>query len=717
MSTDNEIPSPPEADRELSSALRSVFQLFRRRLRTFVGVTIVVFAAIVIGTLMLEPQYEAVTRIRIEPNRSATTGIEADRTTTPDTAVIDTEVSVLKSRDLAREVVRILKLQYDPVLTDGLPHLAAAPSPQQLAARVETVTNRVLAKTLIEREPKTYVINVGFQSPSPELAARIANGFASAYINNSVGTRSGTAAQQARTLEQRLAALGQEVRAADAQIAQYRASAGIVTGSNNATVTDQQVGPLSSQLADAESAAAAARSNLAAARAQVASGQLETVAGVLNSGVVADLRRQRAEVVRNMSEVQTRYGPKHPETLRVTQQLVSIDMQIREEAQRVTDALQSQASAAAARAESLRAALNQIKQEQASNTRASVTVESLEREVEAKRATYNRLAEAVQQANQIARNSTPQATVIEEATIPQNPAFPNKKLLFGAGFLLALIMGTGVISVQEMLSHGFRTSAEVEHALGLPVIAAIPLLRPAEMKEAGDSKSPPELIIARETSFYAEAIRNIRTALLLSSGTHAPKIISVVSTLPGEGKSTTAISLARVMALSGDRVLLIDGDLRRAGLRKYAAAAPTKGLVEVLQEECALSEALVADAVPGLDMLYVCKPTYLSADLLGQPGMRALLDEFAKHYDRIIIDTPPLLGLADSRTLAALSDTVLLVLQWNKTPAHTLEAALSTLQFDGIRPIGVAFSMVDRNSEVAGASYYGRRYAEYYSKK
>lgn len=703
-----------ENDQEISSAFRGVLAVFRRRIWTFLSVAIVVFAVIAVGAMMLKPQYEAKTRIKIEPNRSAVTGMDAERASAADVAVIDTEVSVIQSRDLAREVVRSLKLQYDPVLTEGMPRL----QPQSAATetRIDAVAGRVLSGLKAEREDNTYVVDLSFRSGDPEVAARVANGIAASYINNSVGVRTGSASQQARQLEQRLAALGAEVRAAEARIAQYRANLGITLGTNSATITDQQVSPISNQLAEAEAEASAARSNLSAARKQIASGQLETVSGVLNSGVVADLRRQRAEVLRNRGEVATRYGPRHPETQRVQQQLESIDTQIQQEAQRVTNALTAQAAAADAKAESLRSALNRVKGEQASNTRASVTVESLERDVEAKRLAYNRLAEATQQANQVSRNSTPQAMVVEQAVVPNNPAFPNTRLLLAAGFILALIVATAAVALLEMLSSGFRTAADVESTLGLPLIAAVPRLRGQDRKGLPKNTRPPDLLVARETSFYAEAIRNLRTTLLLSPGTQPPQVISVVSTLPGEGKTTTSLSLARVLAMGGERTILIDGDLRRAGLREYAPNSGASGLVEVLSEGAPLSEAIQNDVVPNLDILFVRRPLFSSSDLLGTPAMRELLGQLRGSYDRVVIDTPPLLGMADARTLASLSDAVVLVVKWTSTSTDAVQSAVSTLSLDGVRPAGVALSMVDPASETAGASYYARRYSQYYAK-
>jgi polysaccharide biosynthesis transport protein len=702
---------------DISLIFRSIAGVFRRRLWTFISIAAILFLAIAAGTMLLRPEYKAVARLKIDPARNAATGLQADRPVgNGDTTAIDTEVAVMTSRDLLASVVRDMKLYSNPVMTSGLPAYSGETG-APLDERVKAIAARLESMLNAEREPNTYVVNVSVRSPDAGLAAAIANSVVDHYLNSSVGTRTGTASQQSKMLEQRLVALGSDVRSIDAQIAQRKAAAGLVQGGTNGTITDQQVAPIATQLATAEAAAAASRSALAAAQTQIRAGHLENIAGVLTSPVVADLRRQRAQVLNNMGEVQARYGPKHPETIRVQQQLDAIDGQIREEAQRITDSLRSDAAAADAKAANLRGNLTQLRAEQAGNTRASAAVESLEREAQTKRDAYNRLAESVQQASQIARNDLPQAQIIEAATAPSRPSFPNTKLLLGAGFVLSLILAGAAITVQEVLAPGLRTAGEIEQRYGLPLLAAVPKLRPSELKALTSPRRPADILIERQASFYAEAFRTIRNALLLSPapGREPPKIIAVVSTLPGEGKTTCAISLARVLALAGERVLLFDGDLRRAGARDYVEQTRTRGLGEVLTGEAHVDEAIAHDVVSGLDILTVAKPLFTSVDLFGGERMRDLLDLLKGRYDRIVIDTPPVLGVADARTLASMADAVTAVVHWNKTPRDAVDSALSALHMDQAAVRGIIFSMVDRSSVAVGAQYYSRKYNSYYS--
>ncbi len=700
------------AEPELSSAVRSMMAAFRRRIRTFLAVAIAAFALVVIGTLLLRPEYQATARIKIDPARSAATGLQADRAPSSlDSTVVETEVAVIKSRDLARIVVKDMRLFANGTMTLGLPAASAQFSGPGLAERIDKVADRLTGKLSAERDGNSYIVNIAYRAPDPKLAADVANSVAEHYINNSVGMRTGTASQQTRMLQQRLDSLGSQIRGLDAQIAQGRAVAGIVEGGVQGTITDQQVGPLATQLATAESAAAAARSSLAAAQAQIRSGSMENVAGVLNSSVIADLRRQRAEVLRNRDEIQTRYGPKHPDYLRVTQQLESIGGQIREEAVRITTSLASDASAADARAASLRATLSQLKSEQAGNTRASVAVQGLEQEAETKRTAYNQLAASVQQADQIKNNQMAQASFVEAAAPPAKPAFPKKGLLIGAGLLLSLIVASVTISMQELLNPGLTSAADVEQRLGLPMLAAVPRLTRADLKALTDRKRTADILLVKPASFYAEAFRTIRNALLMQGD---PKVITIVSTLPGEGKTTSALSLARVLAMAGERILLVDGDLRRGSVRDYVETPAAVGFGEILSGDADYRAGLVADAVEGLDILTVTKPLFTTADLFGGDRMQNLLARWRQDYDRVIIDTPPLLGIADARVLAKFGDAVLLIIRWNSTAGNAVHSALTMLQMDEAAVVGAVFEMVDRSAEAIGGYYYSRKYGAYY---
>ncbi|MEG8019063.1 hypothetical protein [Sphingomonas sp. LR55] len=270
-------PSGVGVIRSLSGAVKAMFQ---RRWRTFVAVAATVLVVGIALVMMMPWRYEAVARVKIDPSANAALGrMDGER---PDQNIFDTEVNVVKSRDVAIGVVRKLGLANRADLTKGLPELPRNPTPEQEQKRVDMIASRLLSKISADRDKMTYVVNIGYTAADRLLAAEVANGFASEYIAYSRGQRTGAASRETSYLDQRLAALNQQAALADARLAQYRAQAGIV-GGGSSTVTDQQISPLAGQLATAESEAAAAQARLAVAGSQIASGGIDAVSAVLDS--------------------------------------------------------------------------------------------------------------------------------------------------------------------------------------------------------------------------------------------------------------------------------------------------------------------------------------------------------------------------------------------------------------------------------------------------
>jgi len=697
-------------DGRLSDLLLQIREVIRRRWMVLAAVTAAVFIAGTVLTFMVSPKYEAVSRVRIDPSQNPlSSNPQADQATLNPEA-IETEVTILRSPDLARKVVQKLKLMSDPEFAKVI---AAREGAAQLSQsdKEALVAGALLSNLSVGREGLTYILGIRFKSKDAVKAADIANAFADEYLLSKAGSTVGTAERQAQWFERRLAELGAEVKAADAAVANYRAKAGISVGAEgtfSGTVVDQQIAPLSGALATAESEAAAARASLAAAQQQIARGGLDSVAEVRNSAVISDLRRQRAEVLRNMGEVQTRYGEKHPETLRVRDQLAGLDQQIREEATRAVESLRAQADAAAARAASLRQSMGKLEGERASNTRAAVVADSLQREADAKRQAYDKMAQMSLSSTQAAQNPTAQAVVIDRAQPPLAPSFPNKPLFMALSLILGFVAGAGTVAVQEMLVTGMRTIQDVETTLGIPVLAAIP--------NVPKMRNPADLLLERPTSLFAESLRIARASLLGVRSGEKSQVIALTSALPSEGKTTTALAFARTLAMNGAKTLLLDCDVRRAALRQLLPNVPMKpGIVEILHGQARVEDTLMPSGdVDKLDYLLVSEPYFSSENLFGDGGMEQVIAALRDRYDYIVLDLPPLVGLADGRFIAVLADVTALIVRWDGTPASAATSALRVLQSDGAKAAGAIFTMVDAAAEAVGGLYYSRKYGTYY---
>ncbi len=694
----------------LADVVRTAKDVLRRRYLTLAAITLAITAIGVFLTLRITPTYQGVAKIQIDPSRNPLTRNQSEANAQLASEAIETEVTNLGSMDLVRDVVRRLNLVNHPQFRGIWQARAEKTGPVSDTEKVELVAAAVRSNISVSRDKLTYILLVRYSSPDADIAAKVANAMATAYLDNKVGSRIGTAERQSKWFESRMADLVQEVRVADERVAQYQAQAGIVRGASNnsGTITDQQVGPLSVQLASAESIAAEARSKQTSAQQQVTRGTLDTVSDVRNSATVQDLRRQRALLLQASAEMEGRYGNRHPDYLKVRDQLEGIDKQLAEESRRVVSSLRSDADAADARAASLRSSMRALEERQANNARASVIAASLQRDADSKHAAYDRLSQLALESRQAAQNSIAQAQIIEAAQTPRNPSWPNKPLLFMVSFLVGLAAGIAVITTQELMVSGLRTVEEVEEKLGVPLLAAIPNVR--------KNTRPANLLIEKPTSQFAEALRNARASILGVREKDRPQIIALTSALPSEGKTTTSLGLARTMAISGDRTILVDADVRRAMLRNILDTSNDgPGIVEVLHGEVDLDQAIQPSGVENLDQILVQKPYFSSENMFGSGQMQTMLDELSKRYDTIILDLPPLVGLADGRFIAALADAVVLVIKWDTTPADAVISAADHLKSDGANLVGAMFTMVDQSSKAAGAYYYyTKQYSSYY---
>lgn len=700
---------------ESEAKLADIIQMVRDTVMRRWLLLLIVFATVavlgIVGVQFLPVSYSSVAKVRLDPslNPLATKSADGKSELTPE--AIDTEVATVQSLTLAKAIVRQFHLQSDPEFAKALKGGSGIAT---AADREMIVANSVLRGLSVQREKLTYILDVTFTSADPVKAAKIANAFAQGYIDAKTGNKAGTAERQSQWFQRRLTELANDARAADAQVAEFRAKAGIVesdggaTSGGGSTVVDTLITPVAGSLAAAQSEAAAAQSDLGAARAQIAHGSRDSVGVVVNSAAVQALRAQHTDLVRNLGDIEIRYGEKHPETLRIRDQLAAVDAQIQAESRRAVAALTATAASTQARVASLQHSLSELEARRVSDTRNAVIAEGLEREATAKRSLYDRMSQMALDSMQAARVSMAQAVLVEVAQPAGRPTSPNKPLFYLAALVLGLIAGGATIAVQELMSGTLRSAEDAERTLGLTMLAAIP--------KVAKGVNPADLLITEPTSFFSESLRIVRAAVLGVRGQAAPKIIALTSALPSEGKSTTALALARTLAIANAKTLLIECDVRRAVMQRMVKGAPPRvGLVEVIHGDATLEEAIAPGDVPGLDQLLVVSRYFSSEDLFGGGAMESLLNSLRGRYDHIVLDLPPLMGLADGRFLAVLADATIMVVKWDETPASAASSAVNWLRSDGSNPVGMVYSMVGQGAEsVGGLYYYSRKYAEYY---
>jgi capsular exopolysaccharide synthesis family protein len=303
--------------------------------------------------------------------------------------------------------------------------------------------------------------------------------------------------------------------------------------------------------------------------------------------------------------------------------------------------------------------------------------------------------------------------VVSTAAAPTRPSTPGLKLFGAVGFTASLMLGTLLALLMERFDTGLRSAKQVEEALGLPSLGLVPRLDRLKRNQ-----KPHQYLMAKRISAYAESVRSIYTSLQLADADNPPKVVLVTSSLPQEGKTTLSLSLAIFAANSGQRVLLLDADLRHPSVHRDLGAVPTQGLVELVAGEKELDDVLVRSEETGIWYLPIKRQTANPTDLLGSQRMKLLLAELRRRFDFVVVDSAPLLGVTDTKVISRFADRVLFVTRWDKTGKDTALNALAHLREAKARVAGVVLSQVDvrRHAQYGYGDvgqYYGK-YQKYY---
>jgi exopolysaccharide transport family protein len=738
---DPESPVPQRAPTALWAAalagqldLRRLWNIFRRRLRLFGAVAAAILLATILFTLQATPKYTATANVMLDPRKEKVTNVEDVLSGLPaDSSVVDTEVEVLKSRQLAERVVAALNLEADPEFNPdaappkglkavfaGVAHLFGAPgsaklSPVEQQKHHEAVVDNVLGSLSIKRAGLTYVINVGFESASAPKAAVIANKFAELYLLEQMEAKFDATQQATKWLNDRLGELRNQVLADDAAVQQYKIDNNLLSASGT-SLTEAEISNYNQTLTQAQAQVAEDEARLVTAKRQLASGSNgDDVGEALQSPVIQQLRAQRATISSTMADLQGRYGERHPEILKAKRQLDDIDSQIQAEISRIISNLEAKVQVSRQRAAAIGGSLGGAKGTLEANNKAMVRLNELQRAADASRTLYESYLNRYKETSTQEGVETSDARVVSKAKIPTDQSSPKVTLNLALGLLLALGAGAGAITLAEMLDSGIATAEDVERRLDTTYLGAIPMLD-SVAEETG--VAPIDYVVAKPLSSFSEAFRNLRTSILYARLGEPVKVVAVTSSLPGEGKTTTSICLGRAAALQGQKVIVVDCDLRRRTVNRLLRNEPTIGLLEVLSGEATLKDAVAADTETGAHFLPLAKSGVTPKDVFGTVAMDRLLADLRTRYDLVVLDTAPILPVADTRVLAPKADAVVFLARWRKTPQHAIEAAFRLLAGTGSHVAGVALTQMDMKLQTkygyGDPGYYYAEYKKYY---
>ncbi len=430
---------------------RALLDIVRDRSKLFLALVLAVLIATLVVTLRTPPLYMATATVLIDTRSQRLLDSQAVLSGLPaDAATVDTEVELLRSRQLADRVVRALRLDEDAEFDATGREL----SPGEVASlrRHEAVVDAVQRRLEISRVGLTYVMNIGFNSSDPEKAARIANAFAETYLRDQQEAKLDATQQANGWLGERLDALRAEVIEGETAVEQYRSANGLMSASG-ATLTEQEISGYNTQLATVRAQQAEDEARLSTARAQLADGSTgDDVGEALQSTVVQQLRTRRAEVSGRVADLTSRYGPRHPDRQRAEGELADVDAQIQAEIVRIVSNLEARVQVARQRTASMQASLGGARRTLALNNSAGVRLNELERNAEASRTLYQALLDRYKQTTSQAGLATSDARIVSRATVPVDPTSPDIGVNLMLGLILALGAGAAGVALAEYLS-------------------------------------------------------------------------------------------------------------------------------------------------------------------------------------------------------------------------------------------------------------------------
>lgn len=613
-----------------------------------------------------------------------------------DNAVLNTEVEVLRSRELIGKVVDQLDLVSDPEfnatlsaptlmsqvrsfareLFRGAPLPDVSDSAEQERRIRDAVITEVAEHIWASNLAQSLVFRISVRTTDGTKSARMADALADAYILNQIEVKFDATEQATSWLTERVADLQVTLEDAENAVKGFRAGTELINA-DGLQALEVQLKTLRDRIRDTEDQSA---EDMAQLTALEAADTPEAQAQITGDAVLLRLLPQIDTRPANRTTFDQRF-----ETLRVRAENTTLRN--------------------SAQLESLTVSVTELEGQRERQSADLILLQQLEREAEASRLLYeyflNRLKEtSAQQGIQQA-----DSRILSRAVVPYYPSEPRKSLILLVSGFLGLLLGSALLFLREFSSSTVRVPEDLERITGYPVIGQITRIPVRKRNQAI------AYLAEKPASVVAEAVRNLRTSVLLSNIDKPPQIIMLSSSLPGEGKTTLSLALAQNFAGMGKKTLLIEGDMRRQVFGQYMDTGTKGGLVAVMSEEATLDEAIYSDKIVGADILSSGITPANPADLLSSKRFAAVLDELRKRYDQIIIDTPPVLVVPDARIIAQHVDASVFVVKWDSTSIDQVVSALRSFESAGHRVRGVALNNI--NPKGLKRYGYGKKYGAY----
>ena len=685
--------------RGASSGLREIWAAAFRSRYWIAGIFAACIALAVVAALLTTRLYQATASVEVRQEAEKVLGTEADRESAASKADADrflqTQLDIIRSRGVAEAVAERQGLFRGEAFLDAM-HASDADAAipfgmTQRDAHRERVLQVLRNAMKVRYTGTTRIAVISFTSPDPRLSARIANAFAEAYIRSNLARKAGSSVYALDFLRSQLAEAQERLAASEKAVVDYGRRTRIVDAGNAAGTSSSNDGtrPQSIitaqlvQLNQAYSTAVADRIEAEQKWERIARLPALSTPDVLTNNAVQLLIEKRADIEAQYRQQLATRQKDYPTVAAAAAQLRELDRQISVLAGNIRNGIRNAYEIQRGRENQLAAEIDALKSSTLSEQNQGIELSILRREADTNRQQYEALLRRYNSLNAEAGVQTNNLSIVDQANLPDRPSWPKLPLNIALAVILGMLLSAVFVFLREQLFNSIRTPDEVRNATGLPILGVVP----ASDSPAEDLTDP--------KSAQSDAYSSVRTSLSLLSGKGIPRTIMFTSTQQGEGKSTACKALALSLSRLGKRVLIIDVDLRRPNVHRLFGLQNKQGFSNLVSGQIPLAEAIRSTDIPNLDLIVAGDIPPNPTELMDSPQVRTMLQDLQSTYDVVLIDSAPVLGLADAIILSSEVAATVYVMESGRNTPRMVQTSLSRLSQAGGSIAGIVLVKFD----------------------
>ncbi len=671
------------AAQDVESPLTQYFQILMRRRWIVIAGLLAGLAIAAYISLTTTPLYRATATLEIAREASKIVDVKGVEPSSPAASMefYQTQYGLLKSRSLAEQVVRNLRLDDNETLLYGYGGSAPADvsnRADQRKALQSRAANIVLKNLIITPTRNSGLVNVSFDSPDRQLSARVANSVAENFISSNLARRFDASAYARRFLEDRLAQTRAKLEESERSLVAYASRERLINVTEATTGPEGQSTGGSRSLATADldslnSALTVARTERINAQSRYQQAQSSgggNLSEARSDPAITSLRALRSQLYAEYSRDLTRFKPDYPAMLAQKQRIDEIDRQIGSQSSGIVRGLRAEYDASASREAMLQSRVDGLKNAVLDQRARTIQYNIYQRDADTNRTLYDGLLQRYKEIGIAGGVGTNNVSIVDKAIAPNSPFTPRTAMNILLGLLAGTILGGLAAFLIEQLDESIVAPHDLEEKLGIPLLGSVP--------RVDDGVKPLDLLEDRKSAL-SEAYLSIQTSLRFATSHGAPRSMVVTSAKASEGKSTSSISIARNFASLGKKVALIDGDMRNPSLHRLLSLPNKQGLSDALIGEATPAMLMHGTSTPGLSVITSGPLPPNPAELLAGTGLQDFIDVLLRTVDHVVIDGPPVMGLADAPLIAAATEGTVFIIAAKETRAKAARIALRRL--------------------------------------